>query len=117
MGHVALGRDDFMRVVFEPDFFDANPNLVAVQPIVTACKIAYSESAARKHCRCGGDPRHVFGCLDATLELIERLRGEKPEAVQQFVSFVGVKHNKQARSVTIYYRKTSIIPLRKIKLP
>lgn len=115
MSHVALGRDDFLRHVFDPDFFAENPALIAAQEEITACRAAYMESANKSTCRCGGNPRLVFACLDNLLELLEQLRTTDPAAITQLVHYVGRKRNTAATSVTLYYRKTAQIPLRKIR--
>lgn len=118
MSHVVLTRDDFVRVLFADDFFTANPAFGPVQETVNACRAAYQDSAKKSNCGCGGASRLVFGCLDETLALMESLRADNTAALQALTGFLGVKRNKpDITSFTLYYRKTSQEPLRKVKFP
>ncbi len=118
MKNAVFTRDDFVRILFVDDFFTANPAFAPVEETVTSCKTAYQASAKKSTCGCGGSSQLVFGCLDATLELMETLRAENPEALQALVTFAGVKRSKpDITSFTLYYRKTSKDPLRKVKFP
>ena len=118
MAHAILTRDDFVRVLFTEDFFTANPALEPVQAAVEACRTAYQESAKKSSCRCGGNSRLVFGCLDETVALMESFRADNPAALQTLVAYVAAKRNRpNITSFTLYYRKTSKEPLRKIKFP
>lgn len=117
MAHLGLGRDDLLRLIFEPDFFEQNPGLESQQAEIVACRAAYSQSAAKSRCRCGGDPRLAFECMDNLLARLTTLKQENPEIVCSFVAYVGRKRNKELGSITIYYRKTSQIPLQKFRFP
>ena len=118
MANAVLTRDDFTRILFAENFFAANPAFAPVQAALEACKTAYQESAKKSSCRCGGASHLVFGCLDETLTLMETLRAENPAALQTLISYVGAQRNKpDITSFTLYYRKTSKDPLRKIKFP
>ena len=117
MAHVGLGRDDLLRLIFEDDFFEQNAGLAAQQEEVLACRAAYQKSAARSSCRCGGNPRLAFACMDNLLAKLTELKTAAPDVVRAFVAYAGRKRNKDATSITIYYRKTSQIPLQKFKFP
>ena len=118
MKNAVLTRDDFVRILFADDFFTANPAFAPVEEAVTACKTAYQASAKKSTCGCGGASQLVFGCLDETLELMESMRTENSAALQGLVTFVSAKRNTpNVTSFTLYYRKTSKEPLRKVKFP
>lgn len=117
MSTATLGRDDLARYAFEPDFFDANPALSNLREQIIACRTAYRGDAAKSPCRCGGNPHLILGCLEALLAQLETLRTENPEALTQFIAYIGAKQQKTIRAVTIYYRATAQTPPRKIRLP
>lgn len=117
MSSVALGRDDLLRLAFAPDFFEQNPALADLRGEIESCRAAYQGDAAKRKCRCGGDPRLILGCMDALLARLESFRSDDPAALAQFIAAVGAQRNKTLRFVTIYYRGTSQTPLRKIRLP
>lgn len=118
MTQTALTRDDFVRVLFAEDFFAANPAFAPVQQTVAECQAAYQASAKSSRCRCGGETRLLFGCLDATLALMETMKTEHPAALVTLVNYVGVKRGKPGLTAfTLYYRKTAKEPLRKVRFP
>lgn len=118
MRNEVLTRDDFAKLLFAGDFFAFNPAFSPVQPAITACDAAYKQSAAKSTCRCGGDSSLIFGCLDATIDLMEQFRATNPAALQTLVDYISMKRNKAGlTSFTLYYRKTSQEPLRKVKFP
>lgn len=113
-----LTRDDFAKVVFYDDFFEENPALAALAEQVRACRAAYYESAEKSTCRCGGNPKLIFECLDAVLARLEQLRIDDPAAMQAFVSYAAVKTHSQPGTVfMLYYRKTAETPLLKVSFP
>jgi len=117
MAHVSLSRDDLLRLVFADDFFEQNQALAEHQDDVAVCRAAYQHSAAKSTCRCGGNPRVTFACMDSLLARLTAFKQENPDAVRAFIDYVGRKRNKTLGSITIYYRKTSDIPLQKFKFP
>jgi|LakMenEpi03Aug12_release.lakeMendotaPanAssembly.Ray.scaffolds.fasta_scaffold575715_2 hypothetical protein len=118
MSWITLSRDDFFKIVAAPDFIEHNPAFAPVQENLAQCKAAYDESAKKKSCSCGGSPQLIFGCLDATVELLERFREENPAAVAALLAYVQQKRNDpRINGFTLYYRKTAQEPLRKVKIP
>lgn len=113
-----LARDDFAKLLFNQDFFEANPAFVPMQETITSCRDAYRASAKNRSCGCGADPRLLFDCLDATLAFMEGLRTENPEALQTLIAYLARVRNKPAiRGFTLYYRKTAKEPLIKVRFP
>ena len=117
MQRIALGRDDLMRYAFAPDVFEQNAALLPVQEDILACKAAYLENAKSNKCNCGGNPRLVFECLDKLLDRLEYLKAENPPAVEKFVEYIGRRNGTEVTTVTVYYRKTAEIPLKKYTFP
>lgn len=117
MSRIGMSRDDLMRVLFEDDFCASNPCFAAHKDELLACRAAYQKSAEKSTCRCGGNPRLVFDCMDNVLAQLTKFKEENPAAVQTFVEYVGQKRGGTAASITIYYRKTGDTPLQKFKFP
>jgi len=118
MSRDVLTRDDFVQLLFAPDFFERNPAFASVQPAITECAAAYKASEAKSTCGCGGDSRLLFGCLDKTLALMEQFRAQDPAALQLLIEYVREKRNKpKITTFTLYYRKTAQEPLRKVTFP
>lgn len=118
MSVAILTRDDFAKLLFSNDFFRANPAFAPVEAQIAACKAAYLESTAKSTCRCGGQAALLFDCLDATLALMESMRTENPQALQKLLDYLRHKRNDpRIKSITLYYRKTSTLPLLKVKFP
>ena len=113
-----IARDDFAAVLFQPDFFTENPSLQSLAEQVAACHAAYTESAQKSTCGCGGNPRLIFDCLDAALSALEQLRADDPPALQTFVDYAAEKLGCRAgTTIVLYYRKTSETPLLKVSFP
>jgi hypothetical protein len=118
MSCATFARDDFYKLIAADDFFEHNPAFAPVQETVTQCKQAYVESAAKKSCGCGGSSQLIFGCLDATLALMETFRAENPEALTTLLEYVRRNRGDQRiTAITLYYRKTSQEPLLKVTFP
>lgn len=118
MSAKVITRDEFAGVLFQPDFFTANPSLQALADQVAACHTAYTESAQKSTCGCGGNPRLIFDCLDTVLAELERLRAEDPAALQTFVNYANEKLGcRPGTTVVLYYRKTSETPMLKVSFP
>lgn len=118
MSWITLSRDDFFKLVSAPDFIEQNPEFTPVQDELAKCKAAYDESAKKKSCSCGGSPTLIFGCLDATLALMEAFRAGNTAALEQLLNFVRLKRgDPNIKGFTLYYRKTSQEPLMKVKFP
>lgn len=115
MAHDSWGRDDFMRIIFEDDFCEQNPLFASHKEELLACREAYRKSATNSTCRCGGNPRVAFDCMDNVLAKLTAFQTENPEAVTAFVTYAGVKRNNSLTSITIYYRKSSEFPLQKFR--
>ena len=118
MSIVIMTRDELAKMLFGIDFFRANPAFAPVEEQVTQCRAAYLESEAKSKCRCGGDAGLLFDCLDATIALMEQLRSENPAALHTLIEYLRQKRNDpRIKAITLYYRKTSTIPLLKVKFP
>jgi hypothetical protein len=118
MRNEVLTRDDFVALLFAADFFQLNPAFAPVWDAVNSCRAAYQESAAKNTCGCGGNTQLIFGCLDDTLALMERLRTENAAALAVLLAYVSEKRDRpEITSFTLYYRKTGQEPLLKVKFP
>lgn len=118
MSVVIMTRDDFVKMLFDAEFFNANSAFAPVEEQVAQCKAAYLESAAKSTCRCGGSAHLVFDCIDATLALMETMRTENPAGLAALIDYLRQKRNDpKIKAITLYYRKTSTIPLLKVKFP
>jgi hypothetical protein len=118
MSAAVLSRDDLYKLISQDDFFTCNPAFAALQAAVAQCRAAYDESAKKSTCGCGGATALVLPCLDAALDLAEQLKTDDPAAIQTLITYLGEKRaDPTITTFTIYYRKSSSIPLRKIKFP
>lgn len=113
-----ISRDDLAGIVFQPDFFHANPALQSLEPQVVECRTAYDKSKQDSSCGCGGDPRTLFNCLDAVLAQLEAFRADDPPALQAFVQYtVNKLQSTGTTALVLYYRKTAEEPLVKVQFP
>jgi hypothetical protein len=119
MSMAVFTRDDFAQLMFREDFFATNPAFASIQDTVVRCKAAYLESKAKSSCGCGGGAaQNLFACMDAALELMERLRTENPEALTTLVTYIGgVRDDPRINLFALYYRKTAETPLLKVRFP
>lgn len=118
MSTAVVTRDDLYKLVTQADFFARNAAFLSVKPLIEDCAAAYEESAKKSKCGCGGATAVLIPCLDAALDLAERLRTENPETIQTLIAYIGEKRAIPALTgFTVYYRKSSSIPMRKIKFP
>lgn len=113
-----ISRDDLAGIVFQADFFQANPALQPLEQQVIECRAAYDKSKQESSCGCGGDPRTIFNCLDAVLTQLEALRAADPPALQAFVQYAANKlQSTGTTALVLYYRKTAEEPLVKVYFP
>lgn len=118
MSAAVVSRDDLYKLVSQPDFFARNPAFEPVQYVVEKCKTAYEDSAKKSTCGCGGATSVLIPCLDAALDLMEQLKTDNPAAIQALITYIGEKRaDPRIDTFTVYYRKSSQIPMRKIKFP
>lgn len=111
-------RDDFAKLLFRENFFDQNPAFAPVQQTVSDCKAAFIQSAADKKCGCGGSAKTLFGCLDATLALMEQMREGNPAGLAALIAYVrDVRNDQKIDTIAVYYRKTAETPLLKVRFP
>ena len=118
MSAAVVSRDDLYKLVSQADFFERNPAFVAAQAAVAECKAAYEQSAKASKCGCGGATSAIIPCLDAILDLAEQLKEADPAAIAALITYLGEKRaDPRITTFTVYYRKSSQIPLRKIVFP
>lgn len=118
MSAAVVSRDDLYKLVSQADFFTRNPAFEPVQYVVTKCKTTYEESNKNSKCGCGGATAVLIPCLDAFLDLAESLKTDNHAAIQTLVEYVAEKRgDPRINTFTVYYRKSSQIPMRKIKFP
>ena len=118
MSSAVVSRDDLYKLVSHPDFFDRNAAFEPVRALVENCKTTYEASAKASKCGCGGTTAALIPCLDATLDLMEQLRTENPAAIQTLIEYMAEKRAIPGLTTfTVYDRKSSSIPLRKIQFP
>ena len=105
--YVSLSRDNMVRFLKSPDFFDKNPALKTLEASSKDCLDAYAASKAKSSCSCGGDHRLLRPCILAILETLETAKTENVSAVQDFVKYVTRRPLTEGRqtNVTIYYVK------------
>lgn len=118
MSAAVISRDDLYKLVSQEDFFTRNPAFAPVQEAVTTCKTNYEQSAKASKCGCGGATSVLIPCLDAVLDYAEYLKTDNPDAIQTLITYIGEKRaDPRITTFTVYYRKSSSIPLRKIAFP
>lgn len=97
----ALSRDDIIQVLFAPDFFDINPALQDLAPVLTKCKQAYRESYV--DC-CGSRRETMYPAVALLFHTLQELKEKDPEATRTFCTFMADKKGFDSAEFTIYYR-------------
>jgi hypothetical protein len=97
----ALSRDDIIQVLFASDFFDINPALQALEPVLTKCRQAYRDS----HVDCCGSRREtMYPAVALLFHMLQQLKESDPAATRTFCAFMADKKGFDSAEFTIYYR-------------
>ena len=102
---ISLNRDNIMQMTLQPEFFEKNPGLIALQQPMADCRAAFDVSAKKAGCRCRADTTLLAGCVSTFLETLENAKQTAPEIVQQFVQFAAKTDNITSTGVTIFYAR------------
>lgn len=103
MAEKAMSRDDVIHLLFEKDFFAANPALADIAQTVNECKIAYVNDSYNRCC--GGWPGLMFPAIDALFSKLRELKETDPASVAHFCRFIQQRRNYSEQQFLIYYRK------------
>lgn len=104
----SLSRDNIIRFINAPDFFERNPALQDQEATIQACKQTYAESKKNSTCACGGNTKLLTPCLEALLGRLEELKETNPAAILDFVQYVtGQTAGERRINVTVYYTKNN----------
>lgn len=100
---ISLSRENIMRFVAEPEFFEKNPGLQPIAAQMAECRDAFAKSAAEKGCRCRADTSLLVPCMTAFIQTLLAAKENSPDTVQDFVRYAAKKDQIEDTGITIYF--------------